>query len=569
MTRTFRSLLFCWSVLLLAAVSAHAQWHTQSYVLHRGWNALWMPVDLTDVEIDDLNLPLEIEEIWRWEPNDDAATFVEDVNESITLERVEDWRRWKRGDAIETDLLWLRGNATYLFKVNIPTGTTLAWSITGRATAPEYKWRTDGLNFYGFNVRSGFNTTFNQYLQGAGLVDFNTQIFRYPGNDLNAVQPQILNNPRQAVLAPMRGYWIRSDRYSTFAGPVSVIPGGGDGLFFDNLSGRQSLQLRNASALADPVSITLEVVPSEAYPAYASAPTSLRSGLVKLALRSFDPDTGAQVLSPLTGDSLTLELAQNAIRDLVFVVDWANMSANPGERFESLLRITDSRNLVEYFLPVVAEAPVRTGLWMGEATITHVRNQFYDPEAEGQQENGMFPVRRPATLRLLVHYDANGTARLLSQAYLGVNGEDEIIVSTAEAPLDASRLDSAIRLTAAHLPPAHAFVGTATGDELAFSVQVPFDDPHNPFVHAYHPDHDNIANDGSALAPNIESFTIDRVIQLIFSDEPLPGLSVDWGGNVIGGTFAEAISGLHRYGLEAEGTFFLQRISDAATFELP
>lgn len=555
--------------LLLLVTTVDAQWRTESYALHRGWNGIWLPVDLTGIDIEDVDLPLEITEVWRWDPNDDAATFTEDVNESITLEIVEDWSRWKRSEPLDSDLIWLRGNAAYLVKVDIPQGETLNWSLTGRAVAPAYKWRTDGLNFYGFNTRTGFTQTFNQYFQGTGLVNFGTEIYQYPGNDFDAVQPQILGNPRQQPIRRLRAYWIRSNQYSTYAGPVSVIPGSGEGLLFDDLASTQSLQIRNSSPLSEPATVSLEVIASESYPAYADTPAQLQSGPVKLGLRGFDPSTGAPTVEPISGDRLDLVMESGELRDLIFVVDWDAMAFVPGDRFESLIRVTSDRNMVEYHLPVVAEAPVRTGLWLGEATITHVRNQFYDPNAPDEQENGMFPVRRPASIRLIVHFDDTGTPRLISQAFLGIDTEDAPVLATTETPLDASRLDTAIRLTATHLPPEKAYAGSAVGDEITFPVTIPFDDPHNPFVHQYHPDHDNSASDGTSLSAGVESFDIVRTITLSLQDEPMEGLSIGWGSTIIGGIFAENISGIHRYGIDSEGTFVLRRVSDIPTLNQP
>jgi hypothetical protein len=81
----------------------------------------------------------------------------------------------------------------------------------------------------------------------------------------------------------------------------------------------------------------------------------------------------------------------------------------------------------------------------------------------------------------------------------------------------------------------------------------------NPFVHAYHPDHDNWDDFHVNLLPDgAESFTVTRQVSLQFTGTdnlPVAG----WGDNQLGGNYAETITGLHSSTLSVRGTFRLQR----------
>ena len=88
-------------------------------------------------------------------------------------------------------------------------------------------------------------------------------------------------------------------------------------------------------------------------------------------------------------------------------------------------------------------------------------------------------------------------------------------------------------------------------------------DPLNPFVHIYHPDHNNLDERYSAiLTEGKESYSFSRSIQLQFSSQDPDNLSIPgWGDNRIGGVYRETISGVHKSPLYLEGTFTLTRAS--------
>src|SRR5690606_17954391 len=107
-------------------------------------------------------------------------------------------------------------------------------------------------------------------------------------------------------------------------------------------------------------------------------------------------------------------------------------------------------------------------------------------------------VARPFPLRLIVHHDGS-TARLLQRAYYGIGLATNPVVAIRENLLLPSQLASARRISAVHLPVSAgnqpwAFTGAMeVGGTLSTVVQVAYDDhASNPFLHTYHPDHDNL-----------------------------------------------------------------------------
>ncbi len=95
------------------------------------------------------------------------------------------------------------------------------------------------------------------------------------------------------------------------------------------------------------------------------------------------------------------------------------------------------------------------------------------------------------------------------------------------------------------------------------TVSLPFNAPTNPFVHAYHPDHDNKDARFQPLGAGVESPTVTRVLSFTFTPAPPPASNaLGWGSAVIGGTFSETVTGLHRAPLTVTGTFELRRVSE-------
>jgi hypothetical protein len=176
---------------------------------------------------------------------------------------------------------------------------------------------------------------------------------------------------------------------------------------------------------------------------------------------------------------------------------------------------------------------------------------------------------RPLPLRVLLHIDDAGTARVLSQVFLGKLDTGTFGLCTRESRLKQSDKASAARFFAAHLPLDRVLAGSvpaAIGSTVVHSVNIPFDDGTNPFVHTFHPDHNNRDARGNPLGAGVESYGIIRTLSFQFTTTPPSGSSATgWGSTTIGGNYTDVLKGLHKNSLTLTGTFELRRASELGT----
>ena len=171
-------------------------------------------------------------------------------------------------------------------------------------------------------------------------------------------------------------------------------------------------------------------------------------------------------------------------------------------------------------------------------------------------------------LRLILHSDGNGTARLLQQAYVGsVSGAG--VVSDKAAGFTSPDKPSN-RLSSAYFPLGMRLQGTGSiglSGTVTFTLPLDYRDSSNPFVHAYHPDHDNKDERFSSTLPaGRESNNITREITMSFANQNPAGFDPSWGSTTLGGTYTETVTGLRSAPITCSGTFMLRRRDTAPTF---
>jgi hypothetical protein len=205
------------------------------------------------------------------------------------------------------------------------------------------------------------------------------------------------------------------------------------------------------------------------------------------------------------------------------------------------------------------------GLWVGQAIV----NQVNAPAYTG---TNLLSAPAPASFRLLVHVDASGQARLLQQVVLAwdptlteaphINGAYALYATDRTLPAnatDVSRISSAAFPVMPPVPLAGSMTNAVTG-----TVTVRFDDPTNPFLHRYHPLHDNQDWDFQAYTNAVETRTIVRAVSLAFNPATDGSANPFYGVDSVGGTYRETVTGLRAQAIRAEGAFYLQRISRAS-----
>ena len=173
---------------------------------------------------------------------------------------------------------------------------------------------------------------------------------------------------------------------------------------------------------------------------------------------------------------------------------------------------------------------------------------------------------------VLLHRTAAGDTRILQQAYLGSDGVT-MSLATAENLFPAGAVPSS-RVSVASLPNNLVVLGTGqlgpTG-VVSFEVLLGYNSDANPFVHRYHPDHDNLdARFSAAVLPvGRESLTVNRVVVFTFLSS-LPGITdAAWGVTMLGGTYVETVTGLRAVPITVKGIFILNRVSDVPSLLTP
>jgi hypothetical protein len=577
--------------LLITSSALFSQYRTESWDLVPGWNAIYLNVDASYDAIDSLlATEYDIIEVWEWRPNGLDPSLETPISQSTG---VDEWRVWRRNDPANSTFSHFYPNTAYY----ISATNSLTLSLKGKAVAPQVRWRTDGTNLVGFPMNGP--QQLSDYLSGSGIVDNNTQVFRLVGGP---IQKNI--NPAEfpaRLIVARRGeaFWIRSQKFSDFYGPVSVDVALDSGLHFGTNGSFKRIVLRNRTDAA----VTVTVVPT------ASEPTPVTGGVlpqVPLLRREFDAGSGLYNYTAL-GGGITVTIEPKSSAGVSLSVDRGAMSGSSGDPFASLLRVTDGVGLTDIYLPITAEKASLAGLWLGEASISKVQNQLqrfqrddddkYKVDADGnyipeykKDANGIeildgsgnpIPITNTdlnATaqefkLRLLLHVDDMGTATLLSQVYAGVISDDGAgnqvtAITTDETNLHADHLEKAVRLSSSNFPtrfeqPLSGTIGP--GQMLTGTVMVGANHPSNPFLHTYHPDHDNKdARFETVLPDGIESHRVDRAITLTIKAAADPGEGPEWGTSLLSGTFSESVTGIHKQSILASGIFAIGKVSDIA-----
>jgi hypothetical protein len=543
---------------LILAPAAHAQWKTETYALKGGWNAIYLHGDASHTTPAELfkNYP-QVLEVWRWNPNPDQVQFSESPSEPDASSS--EWTIWNRNDPAEQQLSAMLGQAAYLVNCSGSSTSTSNVAILQKPRPPAATWLISGANFLGFPAAASQPTFSNYFATFPTAVTSPSKIYKYTGGDLGAANP-LQVAPASEKLNRNSAYWFEASAVSDFTAVVEYELPGTDGIAFGRSGTLVTVGLMNRGTSA--ITLTFSTETSEPAPAGQTGVT----GPAPLTRRLYDSATGTYSETPVTG-GFTVTVPASGRLNLEFGIDRNQMNGSSSSYYASFLRVKDSANFSDVLLPVSAQVASPAGLWIGQADVSAVTSTVAG--SPGTTTARSFPVR------INLHVDADGVARLLSQAFVGtlVSAGNPLGICIRESSLLADKKSEALRLVSSQMPLDRAIAGTgsfATGSSLSHTVNIPFNDPTNPFVHAYHPDHDNRdARFEEFKKGGVESYDITRRLTFQFTSSPPDGSTVSgWGTNVYGGNFSETIEGLNKVPLSVGGTFTLRRISEIADINL-
>ena len=546
---------------LLFAVTARAQWQSTTYTLKGGWNSIYLHGHAKQDTIANL-LPAEVLEVWRWNPNPNQVGFI--TSPLVPAAGTPEWSVWKRDGSV-LSLSTLTGQTAYLVKCSGAASDTQTVTIAQQTLPPANSWVRNGANFLGFpSYKNGstYPTMGSYFSTFPAALAANSKVYKYVGGELGPSNPVQIFSPSTEPLDATQGYWFSAELVGNFNAPLEVSLSTGSALDFGRNGNIITARLYNRSSSI----ATIAIAPV----ASAAAPVSQETiaASVPITQRTFDAATATWTEALLDAGGITQVIAPGSTVELSFGISRAEMTAAAGSLYASFLRFTDSASLTDLLLPVRARTSSFAGLWVGDALVSAVESK---PESdEVTATSSSYP------LRYIVHVDDSGTARILSQVFLGqldVAGNARGLC-TKESGLLSSAKSGAARIVAAHLPLDRVLTATGSvGNDttLTQTIDIPFDDPTNPFVHKYHPDHDNKSASGSALTAGQESYNVSRAVTFTFMPSPPEGSSITgWGSSVIGGNYAETIQGLSKDtlgvgtgdGIQLAGTFKLRRVSE-------
>jgi hypothetical protein len=536
---------------LLLTPLAHAQWQNTTYTLKSGWNAIYLHGDATHATPDDLFAAYPaVTEVWRWNPNPNEVQFTS--TPMIPSAGTSEWSVWK-SDGSASSLGQVIGQTAYLVKCSAATSVIIAQKVL----PPSAAWVRNGANLMGFPSKltgSLYPTMGSYFATFPAAIASNVKIYKYNGGDLGPGNPvQVFSTSTERV-DRNQAYWFDSEVVGNFYAPVEISISNGSGLDFGRTGSTITVRLLNRSSTVSTVTI--------APVASANAPTGQEdiTAAVPITRRVFNAGTASWTETAIDAE-FTEVVGANAAVELSFGIDRAAMTGSSNAFFASLLRLTDSANLYDILLPVTARKASLAGLWIGDAVVGGVQSKTagYTGTATAQTYN----------LRYIVHVDDAGNARVLSQVYLGqlAGATPQPGICTAESALSVADKASARRIVAAHLPLDRVLDGgtMALGGSMNCTITTPFDDPTSPFVHQYHPDHDNKSGT-TPLEAGQESYDLSRAVTFAISAAAPAGVSATgYGASVIAGNYTEVLTGLRKDSVTVTGTFSLRRVSEIGT----
>lgn len=581
--------------LALIVPSARAQWLNQSMVLTQGWNAVFLHVDASHTTLDALvgsDSSNPIVEVWRWNPP--ATTQFTDSPQSPTASS--EWSNWVRTQPASS-LQRLVGDAAYLVRVGVNV-STYTWTIKGRPIPPRHSWTTTGVNFIGFPTVPVNPPKFENFLAQSPDIQAPPEIYRYVGGELGAGNPAKLISSLFRAVEVTRGnaYWVRSqDVFTHYFGPFEVKVNGTGIDFGDGLS-TATVRLRNLTTNA--LTINLTLAGSEGSP---SGQTMIHSTPPLIVRGDFNATNLVYGYSSLpVGGNRAWTLAPANLPgseiEAVIGLNRSAITANAGALLAGILRFSDSLGFLQVDVGVSALAGSNAGLWVGSAVVDEVGHflKSYSRDSANNpvvSSNGNYVVSgvdtslgrvlRPYPLRLIVHNPASGNAALLQRVFVGLDANTNTILSLKETAISPLFLKEARRLSAVHLPwnatnTGWSFNGRFSSQtNLTATVALGYDArASSPFLHTYHPDHDNLDATFKNLVPQgSESYRVERQITLSLAPPANDFSSLVSANRTVTGTYNEIITlkGLARAGgtndtrqFGVRGNFTLNRVSDVS-----
>lgn len=585
-----------WFLISASGVSVASEvTYTQTFELHPGWNAIYLEVQPEQNDIDQMLAGIPVESAWRWFPREiEQLEFVQDPAEG--LQNINGWHGYfpyPHPESFLTNLFTMTANQTYLIKL---TGTqNLTWQVTGKPKLKRQKWISNSYNLVGLRVEPGNEPTFGDYFSPSP-AHAGQSIYRLDAAGVWQSVAQPFSTPAKTGEA----YWVFTKGTSNYQGPMDVSLEYDVDLDYKSSLNTQKIIVQNNADI--PTAITLrrlittqnrlplsfelkdDAAGERSWPDLQETLSYFVSSrddvFINLAVRRADLlEERMEEMLEFTnglGSRVLVHVGANTTQVPVLPANFSSDSQLSGQNSGTISAdVSAVRSVGSALNPL-------SGLWVGTVLIEGVSNAQFgdvDPQPTGQG----FPMR------FIIHVDTTGQARLLKDVIemwqdgtykpsatdpslleTDVPGRYALITDPNLIPgYSGAKLRDGTPVGIRHSSIAYDFEGQyldfqpetfAPPFTMATTVRLASDYLTNPFLHKYHPDHDNL--DAQFLNPKEEAYEVTRAMEFEFTAEvPSGDTPHGWGDAILGGIYRETVSGLHRNAIFTEGEFRFRRIS--------
>lgn len=554
---------------------------TQTIDLQPGWNAVYVEIEPQNNDIETIFSGVPVASVWRWIPEKLGSDFL--VNPAEGLMNLEGWFGYfpePKPEAFLSNLYTLSANTAYLIKLEGSVAKSI--SLTGKPVYVKKKWRTNGFTLTGFPLVAGQEPSFGDFFANSTAHQGQPVYKLNPQGVWEAVQEPYLERMKSG-----EAYWFYTHGTSRYQGMINATIEQGESMEYRGAFTEMDLVLSNLSDVTNFVSLNrmggstlpmkfLNVDLETGEKAWPDLPVTkvyeLQPGedlVVTLAVNrlAFSEQRMEQVFSITNeqGAKVLIHAGGNTLQPLVLPT---------GTYQNDTLKLSSNQNSY-------------AGLWVGTARV----------RAVSQAQNGgvnPLPVGNPFPVRVMMHVDATGRVKLIKNV-VQMWQDGTYRVSPKDPNLfEVDEPGRYVLLTRDELIPnysgitkrsgqsagirystvAYDFNGDdiemngefQPGNQVNVSLLIDPNMPTNPFRHKFHPDHDNL--DAQFLNYKQEAFQVTREMEFLFTNNnpqyPDVADPPGWGVSIMGGTFRETLTGLHKNAIFVSGDFRLTQVSSTA-----
>lgn len=525
----------------------------QNFTLHAGWNAVYLEVAPTG-DVAEVLSGIPYTSVWTWDFYATPAEKIQDQSEGQWNE--DGWLVFfpaSRPESMFNNLFQFQANRAYLIHMSAPASLT----VSGMPELKKPRWRAGTFNLTGFPVDP---------LQEPSFADFFAEEESLVQGPVFTLIPDgtwiQITDLSSTVIQSGKAYWVYCSQATDFVAPLKAQVPLGNGLDYGALVSEWRLILEDGMGSG---TIDIQQLDVEDH----------------VPLTCWHYDSLANQTDWLDLPELSTWNVQE-MDPLVFRLG-VDRSRMTGEEARSVLEITDGLGS-RLWIPVSAKTRgdavdktratgALTGLWVGTVEVDMVSQARV-------QGSAAVPTTSFFSFRLIVHISNADEVRLIKNVVLmrkpDQNNQpgpvvlvtDDVLLPQFEgiALLGEDTVGMRISTVAYDFPGDAWLLGTIdANDHVAGVLSLEAENPTNPFLHRYHPDHDNLNADFEPITDPayMESFAVNRHMDLTFLEvDPFGNLKPAQESETLCGLYQETLSGLHFNDIQVQGKFRLRRASD-------